>query len=174
MNNYSDNGFLKGDALFRCQSCRRDDGVGAARIWRHHRVRERDGVVASEASNGRREMPGMARVAHDERRRHVVWAQLISVRVKRGAEDDVVRIMDMLRGIEQPNSGLIRHLVFRDQSDPQLIRTLALFESEEKARGREADPRRREVQTSAQAMMAQVIEGQPIFDNLDVLAEFTY
>lgn len=103
-----------------------------------------------------------------------MWAQLISVRVREGAEGEILRSMDMLRGIEQPGSGLIRHLVFRDQADPQLIRTLALFESEEKARARETDPRRHEVQASAQALMAEVIEGRPIFENLDVLVEFTY
>jgi hypothetical protein len=119
-------------------------------------------------------MHNLARVSLDEGRRHPVWAQLISVRVREGAEGEIVRIMEMLRGIEQPDSGLIRHLAFRDQADPQLIRTLALFESEEKARAREADPRRHEVQASAQAIMAGVIEGQPIFDNLDVLVEFTY
>jgi hypothetical protein len=35
-------------------------------------------------------------------------------------------------------------------------------------------PRRHEVQASAQAMMAQVIEGQPTFDNMYVLVEFVY
>ena len=103
-----------------------------------------------------------------------MWAQLISVRVKEGGEGDIVRIMEMLRGIEQPDSGLIRHLVFRSESDPQLIRTLALFESEQKAREREADPRRHDVQAAAQAVMAQVIDGPPAFDNLEVLVEFTY
>lgn len=103
-----------------------------------------------------------------------MWAQMITVRVKEGADGEIVRIMEMLRGIEQPDSGLIRHLTFRDQADPQLIRTLALFESEEKARAREADPRRHEVQGTAQALMAQVIDEPPVFDNLEVLMEFTY
>lgn len=98
-----------------------------------------------------------------------MWAQLISVRVKEGADGDVVRMMEMLRGIEQPDSGIIRHLVFRDQADPQLIRTLVIFESEEKARAREADPRRHEVQAAAQA-----IDGPPTFANLDVIVEFAY
>ncbi len=103
-----------------------------------------------------------------------MWAQLISIRVKQDAEGEILEIMNLLRGIEQPDSGLIRHLVFRDRADPQLIRTLALFESEEKARTREADPRRHEVQAAAQAKMAKVIDGAPAFADLDVLVEFTY
>lgn len=103
-----------------------------------------------------------------------VWAQLISVRVKEGTENDVIRIMEMLRGIEQPDSGIVQHLVFRDQSDPLLIRTLAVFESEEKARAREADPRRHAVQASAQAIMAAAIDGPPTFNDLDVIWEFNY
>jgi hypothetical protein len=103
-----------------------------------------------------------------------VWAQLISVRIKDGAEDDIVRIMEMLRGIEQPGSGIIRHLVFRDDANPLLIRTLAVFESEEMARAREADPRRHLVQASAQAIMANAIDGPPSFNDLDVIWEHTY
>lgn len=103
-----------------------------------------------------------------------VWAQLITVRVKEGAESDVIRIMEMLRGVEQPDSGIVQHLVFRDKADPRLIRTLALFESEEKARARETDPRRHAVQASAQAIMADAIDGPPAFSDLDVIWEFTY
>jgi hypothetical protein len=82
--------------------------------------------------------------------------------------------MEMLRGIEQPDSGIVRHLVFRDQADPLLIRTLAIFESVEKARAREADPRRHTVQTSAQAIMANAIDAPPTFSDLDVIWEHTY
>lgn len=103
-----------------------------------------------------------------------MWAQMISVRVKAGSEHEMARMMDMLRDGEQPNSGLVRHLVFRDQADPQLFRTLALFESEEKARVREADERRHEVQASVRALLASVVDGAPTFDNLDVVWEHTY
>jgi heme-degrading monooxygenase HmoA len=103
-----------------------------------------------------------------------MWAQMISVRVKEGGESEILRVMDLLRAIEQPDSGLIRHLVLRDQNDPLKIRTLAIFESEEKARSREADPRRHDVQVHAQEVMAKTIEGPPTFDNLEVLVDFTY
>ena len=35
-------------------------------------------------------------------------------------------------------------LTMRDQNDPELVYTLVVFESEEKARAREQDPRRQE------------------------------
>jgi heme-degrading monooxygenase HmoA len=103
-----------------------------------------------------------------------MWAQMITVRVKEGAEGEIARVMEMLRGVEQPDSGLLRHLVFRDQADPLLIRTVVVFESEEKARLREADIRRHEVQAAAQAVLAEAIAGPPEFANLDVIWESSY
>ncbi len=103
-----------------------------------------------------------------------MWAQMISIRLKENSEREILDIMETLRGIEQPNSGLLRQLVFRDRADPQVIRTLALFESEEMARARETDPRRLVVQASVQAKLAQVVDGQPTFADLDVLVDFTY
>ena len=39
---------------------------------------------------------------------------------------------------------LLQTLTMRDQNDPELVYTLVVFESEEKARAREQDPRRQE------------------------------
>ena len=45
-----------------------------------------------------------------------------------------------LQAVEQPDSGLLRTMIMQDQ-DPDLFFTLVVFESEEKARARERDPR---------------------------------
>ncbi len=43
-----------------------------------------------------------------------------------------------------------------DQKDPSQVYTLVVFESEEKARAREQDPRRQEALHAARAMMADI------------------
>ncbi len=76
-------------------------------------------------------------------------AQLITTRLKPGtgtAEPD-----DQLRAAEQPGSGLVRTLVMRDQADSGQAYTLVVFESEDKARAREQDPRRQEALQAARA-----------------------
>lgn len=50
---------------------------------------------------------------------------------------------------------------------------LVVFESEEKARAREADPRREEGLAGARAMMAEVFDGRPEFVDLTVVKDFT-
>ena len=47
-----------------------------------------------------------------------------------------------MRTFEQPESGLLRTTVMQDQKDPARVFVLVVFESEEKARARETDPRR--------------------------------
>ena len=48
---------------------------------------------------------------------------------------------------------------------------LVVFESEEKARARENDPRRQESLQPARAMMAEIFDGPPEFVDLTVVAE---
>ncbi|MDT4960639.1 MAG: hypothetical protein QOF87_286, partial [Pseudonocardiales bacterium] len=55
--------------------------------------------------------------------------------------------------------------------DPSRIYTLVVFESEEQARARENDPRRRERLEPARAAMAEVLDGAPEFVDLAVVAE---
>jgi hypothetical protein len=48
-----------------------------------------------------------------------------------------------------------------------------VFESEEKARAREQDPRRQEGLQAARAVMADIFEGPPEFTDLIVVDEWT-
>jgi len=80
-----------------------------------------------------------------------MWAQLITMSLKQGKDEDVQGLVDMLRSAEQPGSGLVRSLTMRDQNDPSRIYTLVVFESEEQARARENDPQRQELLQPARA-----------------------
>jgi quinol monooxygenase YgiN len=100
-----------------------------------------------------------------------MWAQLITMRVKQGKDENVQKFLDLLRAAEQPDSGLVRSLTMRDQNDPSRIYTLVVFESEEHARARENDPRREERLQPARAALAEALDGAPEFVNLAVVAE---
>lgn len=99
-----------------------------------------------------------------------MWAQLITMRLKAGKDDELVKVTELLRDSEQPGSGLLRSVTMRDQSDPSRIYTLVVFESEEKAREREQDSRREEGLKGARALMAEIFEGPPEFVDLTVVA----
>jgi hypothetical protein len=100
-----------------------------------------------------------------------MWAQLIQYRLKPGA--DTAELLAQIKAAEQPGSGLVRSLFMRDQADPSRMATLVVFESEEKARAREQDPRRAERLAVARSMMAEVFEGTPEFTDLQVVDEWT-
>jgi hypothetical protein len=100
-----------------------------------------------------------------------MWAQLIKMRIKPGKESEVGGLSDMLDAAEQPDSGLIRTLSMTDQKDPSVFYTFVLFESEEKARSREADPRRNELLAAVRVQMADVFEMPPEFVDLNVLQD---
>ena len=102
-----------------------------------------------------------------------MWAQLISTRVKDGSDAGVQKLLQQLRDAEQPDSGLVRTLVMRDQDDPRSLSMLVVFESEDKARAREEDPRRADMLAAARATMAEVFDGPPSFTNMTVVDEFT-
>jgi len=99
-----------------------------------------------------------------------VWAQLIHVRLKPGS--DVLGLAEVLKSAEQPDSGLLREFFLHDQADADSVYVLAVFESEEKAREREADPRRAGSQQAIQEWMAQALATPPEFTNLVVAAEW--
>ena len=95
-----------------------------------------------------------------------MWAQLITTRLRPGREGDLQGLVDQLREAEQEDSGLIRSLAMRDQNDPSRAYMLVVFESEEKARARESDPRRQEALQAAMATMAEIFDGVPEFVDL--------
>lgn len=102
-----------------------------------------------------------------------MWAQQMKLRVKPGTEAQVRAIVEQVRATEQAESGLVRTLVMQDQHDPTVAYVLSVFESEEKARVREQDPRRTEGLQKLNAMMGEVLVGPPEFVNLDVVDEIT-
>ena len=102
-----------------------------------------------------------------------MWAQLITVRLKPGREDDLPRLVEQLQAAEQPGSGLLRSSAMQDQNDPSRVHMLVVFESEEKAREREDDPRRDEGLAAARATMAEIFDGAPEFADLTVIADWT-
>lgn len=106
-----------------------------------------------------------------------MWAQLIAARVEGGVDIESVGVrlratQQALRAAEQPGSGLLRTLVMQDQSDPRSVLTLVVFESEEKARARERDPRRDAGLQVARAAMTGLFEGAPEFTDLTVVGEW--
>jgi quinol monooxygenase YgiN len=102
-----------------------------------------------------------------------MWAQLITTRLKQGKEDDLPRLVEQLRAVEQPGSGLERSTAMRDQKDASRVYMLVVFESEEKARARENDPRRQEALQAARATMAEIFDGAPEFVDLAVVDEMS-
>lgn len=100
-----------------------------------------------------------------------MWAQLITMHLKKGREDDLPRLLKQLRAAEQPDSGLVRSTTMRDQNDSSRLYTLVVFESEEKARARENDPRREEGLQSARATMAEIFDGPAEYVDLTVVGE---
>jgi len=63
--------------------------------------------------------------------------------------------------------------MMRDQQDPAKLYTLVLFESEQKAREREADPRREAGLKAVRATLADIMAGPPEFTNLTVAEDWT-
>ena len=100
-----------------------------------------------------------------------MWAQLIKMQLKPG--NDTAELDKQLRAAEQPGSGLVRTLVMHDQKDPSQVYALVVFESQDKARAREQDPRRQERLQAARAMMADIFDGPPEFTDLRVMEEWT-
>jgi hypothetical protein len=100
-----------------------------------------------------------------------LWAQLIEMRLKPG--EDTTEMIDLIRAAEQPGSGLIRSLFMRDQADPDRVVTLVVFESEDTAREREANPRRASVSPQPDPSWPPFVDGPPAFTDLVVVDEWT-
>jgi quinol monooxygenase YgiN len=106
-----------------------------------------------------------------------MWAQLIGSTVRSDVApadvaDRLRAVQEHVRAAEQPGSGLLRTLLLQDQSDPHHVYTLVVFESEEKARAREQDPRRAERLQEARTAVAELSEGPAEFTDLTVIAEW--
>jgi hypothetical protein len=99
-----------------------------------------------------------------------MWAQLIKVQLTPGS--GLSALTDVLKAAEQPGSGLLRELFMLDQNDPNSAYVLAVFESQEKAREREQDPRRAEGQQAIQELMANVLTAPPEFTDLTVTEDW--
>ena len=100
-----------------------------------------------------------------------MWAQLQKVRTKPERESELLDVFEQVQAIEQTDSGLLRSTVMRSQTDPTLFYVLVVFDSEEKAREREQDPRRQQGLERIRAAMGGVVEGPPEFFDLDVLRD---
>ena len=100
-----------------------------------------------------------------------MWAQLMKVRSKPEHEAELLAVFDQLRDIEQPDSGLVRTTVLRSQGEPDVVYVMVVFDSEEKARAREEDPRRQEGVERIRAGMAQLLDGPPEFVDSNVLRD---
>ena len=100
-----------------------------------------------------------------------MWAQIIKTRLKAGKDAELVTLSEQLRAIEEPDSGLLRTTLMRDGHDPSAVYFMVVFESEEKARARESNPRRQEGLKAARETMAEIFDGPPEFLDLTVLDE---
>ncbi len=100
-----------------------------------------------------------------------MWAQLQKVSTKPEREGELLDVFDQLHAIEQGDSGLLKTMVMRSQADPTSVYVLVVFDSEEKARTREQDPRRQEGLRGIRAAMGDVLDGPPEFFDLDVLRD---
>jgi quinol monooxygenase YgiN len=100
-----------------------------------------------------------------------MWAQLITMRLKPGKEDGLPRLYEQLRAAEQPGSGLVRTTSARDQKDPLRVYHFVVFESEERARAREEDPKRQDALAEVRATMADLFEGPPEFVDLTIIED---
>jgi quinol monooxygenase YgiN len=100
-----------------------------------------------------------------------MWAQLMRWQLKPGK--DMAGLREQLQAVEQADSGLIRTMIMQDQKEPGQFYTLVVFESEEKARARERDPRRQDGLQVLRAMLADILAGPPEFTDLAVVEEWT-
>jgi quinol monooxygenase YgiN len=103
-----------------------------------------------------------------------MWAQIIKTRVKPGSDADIAILLDQLKAVEQPDSGLIRSTAMRDQNDPDTLYMMVVFDSEESARAREKDPRREPGLAAAHETMGRILDGAPEFVDLTVVSETTF
>jgi heme-degrading monooxygenase HmoA len=98
-----------------------------------------------------------------------MWAQMQRVSTNPEREAELLEIFEQLRALEQEDSGLLQTLVMRSKADPTEAFVVVVFESEEKARAREEDPRRQEPLQRIRGALGGVLNGPPEFFDCDVL-----
>ena len=103
----------------------------------------------------------------------LVQRYLAEVTMRLKPDKDTADLNKQVRAAEQAGSGLVRTLVMHDEKDPSRVFALVVFESEEKARAREQDPRRQETLQAARAMMADIYAAPPEFTDLTAAEEWT-
>ncbi len=102
-----------------------------------------------------------------------MWAQMITTRLQAGKEDGLATLVSQLRAAEQAGSGLVHSTATVDAADPGRVIMFVVFESEEKARERENDPRRQDGLQAARATMADIFDGAPEFVDLTVVDDWS-
>ena len=100
-----------------------------------------------------------------------MWAQLIKMRVKEGATEQLLEINrqweeQVGRGTD---SGWIRSFYLRDAKDADTWYEVVYFESEEKARANERSQKHNELL----GQMIELIDGQPEYIDLTPVQEST-
>lgn len=100
-----------------------------------------------------------------------MWVQIISVQVKPG--ENIDRVVETLKAGEQPDSGLIREMFLQDQKDPDRFTIVAMFETEQQARAREADPRRAETSATMRTILGEILAAPPQFTDCTVVEDWT-
>ena len=136
--------------------------------WFRDHIRHVHGIASQDGFTARTG----ARLRHQHHlkgMRHVGTAHQVRLQ----PDKDTAELTKRLRVAEQPGSGLVRTLMMHDQNDPTQVYALVVFESEEKARAREQDPRRQEALQAVRALMAEVYDGPPEFTDLTVAEEWT-
>lgn len=103
-----------------------------------------------------------------------MWAQLITMKQTQGSVRELDALIADLHATEHGGSGLLRSITMTDRADPTSVHVLVVFESEAKARAREADESRAAALAPVRAQMAEMFEGPPDFTDLDVVAEYEY
>lgn len=98
-----------------------------------------------------------------------MWAQVQRIRSHPDHEGEVLDVFERLKAIEPDDSGLLQTLVLRNQKEPDEMLVVVVFESEEKARAREKDPRRQAGLQGIRSALGAALEGPPEFFDCDVV-----
>jgi hypothetical protein len=102
-----------------------------------------------------------------------MWAQFISGTLKRDKEEDLPKLIDRLRSIQQPGSGFVRSTALRDQNDTSRVHFLIVFENQEQAHALENDPRHQDGVQAMRDTMAEIFDGRPDYAGLTIVDEWT-
>ena len=100
-----------------------------------------------------------------------MWAQLITTRLKPGREEDLPALVEQLRAVEQPGSGLVRSTAMQDQNDPSQVYMLVVSRARRRLAPARTTRDAQEGLQAARATMAEIFEGGMQFVDLTVVDE---